>query len=88
MSNMNRINKHLLTLIAAIAIIAGCVYAGRVEYNDDILSGMSADKYQYIHDSLGGRSSQEDVVKEYIANQKYYDSKNYLYGNQLQTTKR
>lgn len=74
---MNRTSKHLLTLIAAIAIIAGFLYAGRVEYNDDVLSGMSADKYQYIHDGLGGRSSQEDVVKEYIANQKYYDSKNY-----------
>lgn len=72
---MNRISKHLLTLIAAIAIIAGFIYAGRVEYNDDVLSGMSADKYQYIYDSLGGRSSQEDVVKKYIANQKYYDSK-------------
>lgn len=74
---MNRTSKHLLTLIAAIAIIAGCVYAGRVEYNDDVLSGMSADKYQYIHDNLDSHASQEDVVKEYIANQKYYDSKDY-----------
>lgn len=38
---------------------------------------MSAEKYQYIHDSLGCRASQEDVVKEYITNQKYYDSKKY-----------
>lgn len=75
MKDMNKISKHLLPLIAAIVTIAGCVYAGSVEYNDDVLSGMSADKYQYIYDSLCGRSSQEDVVKEYIANQKYYDSK-------------
>lgn len=74
---MNRVSKHLLTLIAAITIIAGFIYTGRVEYNDDVLSGMSADKYQYIYDSLGGRSSQEDVVKEYIVNQKFYDSKDY-----------
>lgn len=76
-NNMNGINKHLLTLIAAIAIIVGCIYAGRVEYNDDVLSGMSAEKYQYIHDNLNSHASQEDVAKEYIANQKFYDSKEY-----------
>ena len=63
-----------MTLITAIIVIGGCVYSGRVEYNDDVLSGMSADKYQYIHDRLGDRASQEDVVKEYMTNQKYYDS--------------
>ena len=72
---MNRISKHLLTIVVAVVTIAGCIYAGRIEYNDDVLSGMSAEKY--IHDSLGCRASQEDVVKEYIANQKYYDSKKY-----------
>ena len=77
MKNMNRISKHLLTLVIAIVIIAGCIYAGRTEYNDVVLSGMSAEKYQYIHDHLKGRASQEDVVKEYITNQKYYDSKQY-----------
>lgn len=77
MKDMNRISKHLLTAIIGIVTIAGCVYAGKVEYNDDILSGMSEEKYQYIHDNLGSRASQEDVVKEYIANQRYYDSKQY-----------
>lgn len=64
----------ILTLIAAMIVIGGCIYSGRVEYNDDVLSGMSADKYQYIHDRLGDHASQEDVVKEYMINQKYYDS--------------
>lgn len=77
MANKNRISKHLLTIIIALATIVGCIYAGRVEYTDDVLSGMSAEKYQYIHDNLDRHASQEDVVKEYIANQKYYDSKEY-----------
>lgn len=64
-------------IITTIAMIASCIYAGQTEYNDEVLSGMSAEKYQYIHDSLGSRASQEDVVKEYIANQKFYDSKFY-----------
>ena len=44
---MNRISKHLLTVVVAIVAIAGCIYAGRTEYNDDVLSGMSAEKYTY-----------------------------------------
>lgn len=74
---MNRISKHLLTIVVAVVTIAGCIYAGRTEYNDDVLSSMSAEKYQYIHDSLGRRASREDIVKEYIANQKFYDSRIY-----------
>ncbi len=74
---MNKASKHLLMIITTIAMIASCIYAGQTEYNDEVLSGMSAEKYQYIHDSLGCRASQDDVVKEYIANQKYYDSKIY-----------
>jgi hypothetical protein len=77
MENMNKASKRLLMIITTIAMIASCIYAGQTEYNDEVLSGMSAEKYQYIHDSLGCRASQDDVVKEYIANQKYYDSKIY-----------
>lgn len=77
MENMNKASKRLLIIITTIAMIASCIYAGQTEYNDEVLSGMSAEKYQYIHDSLGCRASQDDVVKEYIANQKYYDSKIY-----------
>lgn len=71
---MNKVSKRFVMLVAAIVVIGGCIYSGRVEYNDAVLSGMSADKYQYIHDRLGDRASQEDVVKEYMINRKYYDS--------------
>lgn len=77
MKDMNTISKCLHPVIATTVTIAGCIYAGKVEYEDEVLSGMSAEKYQYIHDSLGHRASQEDVIKEYITNQKYYDSKFY-----------
>lgn len=73
-NSMDRISKNIISAIAIIVMIGGCVYSGRVEYNDDVLSGMSAEKYRYIHDCLGDCASQEDVVKEYIINQKYYDS--------------
>lgn len=44
---MNKRTKLFITLLAAITVIGGCIYSGRVEYNDDVLSGMSADKYHY-----------------------------------------
>ena len=41
MKNMNSLSKHLFTVIISIVTVAGCIYAGNVEMNDDILSGMS-----------------------------------------------
>ena len=76
MKNMNSLSKHLTTIIIAIIVIAGCIYSGRVEYNDSVLSGMSTEKYKYIRDSLG-RSSRSDIVSEYINNKHYYDSIDY-----------
>ena len=70
---MNATTKNLLTVLLAIIVIAGCVYGGRVEYNDDVLSGMSDEKYKYIHDRIGG-GSRSDVVDEYMSNKDFYDS--------------
>lgn len=74
---MNQISKKLILAVVAIVIIGGCVYSGKVEYNDDVLSSMSAEKYRYINECLGGCASQKDIIKEYIIHQKYYDSVQY-----------
>ena len=68
--------KKIIQSIAVAIVVAGCVYAGRVEYTDDILSGMSLEKYQYIHDRIAP-ASQYDVAQEYLRHQKFYDSINY-----------
>lgn len=73
----NKLPKYLLTAIVMIATIAGCVYSGNVERDDAVLSAMSAEKYQYIHDRIGRRASSSDVVKEYLHNQRFYDSRDY-----------
>ena len=74
MKNMNSLSKHLFTVIISIVTVAGCIYAGNVEMNDDILSGMSFEKNQYIHDRIGDRATSSDVVKEYLRNRQFYDS--------------
>jgi hypothetical protein len=73
---MNKISKYIIQAILIAIVIAGCVYGGRVEYIDDVLSGMSLEKYQYIHDRIAP-ASQYDVAQEYMKNKKFYDSKTY-----------
>lgn len=73
----NKLSKYTLTAIITIATIAGCVYSGNVERDDAILSAMSAEKYQYIHDRIGDRATSSDVAKEYLRNQRFYDSITY-----------
>ena len=73
---MNKTTEYTLKALLAMAVVAGCVYGWRVEYNDEVLSGMSLEKYQYIHDRIGG-GSRSDVVKEYLDRREFYDSLSY-----------
>lgn len=73
---MNKTSKYIIQAILIAIVIAGCVCGGRTEYTDDVLSGMSLEKYQYIHDRIAP-ASQYDVAQEYMKNKKFYDSKIY-----------
>ncbi|WP_418458869.1 hypothetical protein [Bacteroides sp.] len=73
---MNKTSKYIIQAILIAIVIAGCIYSSRVEYTDDVLSGMSLEKYQYIHDRIAP-ASQYDVAQEYMKNKKFYDSKTY-----------
>lgn len=70
---MSKNHKKLLTAIFALVVMIACLYAGRGEYVDDVLVSMSFEKYQAIHDHLGGASDSE-IVDEYISNRQYWDS--------------
>lgn len=73
---MNKTSKYIIQAILIAIVIAGCIYSSRVEYTDDVLSGMSLEKYQYIHGRIAP-ASQYDVAQEYMKNKKFYDSKTY-----------
>lgn len=73
---MNKTSKYIIQAILIAIVIAGCIYSSRVEYTDNVLSGMSLEKYQYIHDRIAP-ASQYDVAQEYMKNKKFYDSKTY-----------
>ena len=51
MTNMNKLSKHIIIAIITITTIAGCIYAGNVERNDAVLSGMSM-AVSYTHLTL------------------------------------
>lgn len=70
---MNRISKNIATAIIAVIVMVGCLWAGRGEYVDDVLVGMSDEKYQAIRDYLGNGSN-SDIVDEYINRRHYWDS--------------
>lgn len=72
--NMNTISKNLTTAIVAVIVIAGFIYAGQVECNDAISSGMSLEKYEYVKNSIGG-GTRSAVVEAYTENREYYDLK-------------
>lgn len=74
--DLNRASRLALRIVLVIAVMAGCIYSGRVEYNDDVLSGMSSDKYDFISIQIND-SSQSAVVSEYMSNKQYYDSLDY-----------
>lgn len=74
---INDISKKLLIVVASIVTIAGCIYGGRVEYNDHVLSAMGEEKYEYIRKQLRPGASRSEIVKEYVSHQKYYDSITY-----------
>lgn len=70
---MSKKHKNLLTAILALIVMIACLYAGRGEYVDDVLVGMSKEKYQAIRTHLGDASNSE-IVDEYISNRQYWDS--------------
>lgn len=74
--DLNRASRLALRIALVIAVMAGCIYSSRVEYNDDVLSGMSSDKYDFISIQIND-SSQSAVVSEYMSNKQYYDSLDY-----------
>jgi len=62
----------LFKVLLVIVVVAGCVYGGRVEYNDYVISSMSAEKYDAISEYVGS-DSRSAIVKEYTSRQKFWD---------------
>lgn len=62
--DMNRISMFWLRLIAVVVVIVGLAYAGRVDYNEEVLCLMSQEAYELIRAELG-TCNENRIVDEY-----------------------
>lgn len=69
---MNKISKYVLKTLLVMLTVAGCVYGGRVDYNDAVESEMGYEIYKYISDSIGS-TSRSEIISEYMNNREYYN---------------
>ena len=70
----NRLTKRPLKGIAAAFVVVAFGYAGRMDFEEEVVRTMSDEQYHYIKDELGGKASMSEVVDEYLSKQDYYDS--------------
>lgn len=68
---MNKATK-LGLAIAAVIITLG--FAGRCDYDEEVLYSMPQDAYENIVIKLGDKASDHSIVNEYMNNKEYYDS--------------
>ena len=64
--------KKIVLLILSIILVGCCSYLSRIDFEEHVISSISSEKYDYIHQSVGGK--QHDVAREYLKNKSYYDS--------------
>ena len=62
--DMNRISMFWVRLLTVVIVIAGLAYAGRVDYNEEVLCVMSQEAYELISGELGTKNENR-VVDEY-----------------------
>lgn len=67
---MNKIAKTVVGVIATMFLLG---FAGRCDYNEQVIYNMSDDTYRIMKEQLSNPSDTE-VVDEYLKNREYWDS--------------
>ena len=68
---MNKATKAGLGLLAFLIVLG---FAGRTDYDEEVLTNMPQDAYEAIVLKLGDGASGHQIVKEYNSDREYYDS--------------
>lgn len=71
MSN-NRQPGCLVTLLAVILMAAALAFAGRADYNEEVISEMGCRTYRAIEAYLGDGATETDIVEEYMDHRDYW----------------
>lgn len=70
-------NKLSVTALAVLAFILLLGIVGRYDYASQVVQSMPEAAYYSIVETLGEGCSEVDIVAEYEANRKYYDTLKY-----------
>ena len=66
--------KRLFYFLALSALFVLIGIAGRLEYNEEVIYNMSQSIYKKIIFDLGEDATDNQIVRTYMKNRKYYDS--------------
>ncbi len=72
---MNRLSKQTLVFITGFVLfIIAIGLAGKTERTEQIVYTMPQEAYEEIYLKLGNGCTDHQIAKEYLSNQRYYDS--------------
>lgn len=65
--------RTLFAVLTAVFTLAALSYAGRCDYNEEVLYGMDDSTYRAVYEYLGGEPSESAIVDEYMSRREYWD---------------
>lgn len=70
--NMNKYSERILKVLLVVSMVLAMLYAGRCDYNEEVLVLMSDKTYHAICTELG-TTDESRVVKEYMSNREKWE---------------
>lgn len=71
-TNMNKYSERILKVLLVVSMVLALLYAGRCDYNEEVLVLMSDKTYHAICNELG-TTDESRVVKEYMSNREKWE---------------
>lgn len=71
--NLNRHTKCLLRWLGAAFVVAMLAWAGRADYNEEVLAAMPRAAYEAIVQRLGEEATETEIVDEYMQHREHWD---------------
>lgn len=71
--NLNNQSTFILRLLAVVAVFAAIIFAGRADYNEEIMQQMSEQTYHAISQELGTTDASR-IVNEFVENRQKWEA--------------
>lgn len=71
---MKKIHITTLKIVGLLFIIVALLFAGKLDYTEQVIQTLSNEQYWKIVEDIGGSASDTKIADHYMKNRKYYDS--------------